>query len=434
MFLLKALVQSVALRRDLNRQKARRVRAAHVRQLLVDLGPTFIKVGQFLSVRRDLLPAEVADELSLLQDRVPPLPISLVRATIEADLGGKPEDIFQYFETAPLASASIGQVHRAGLQDGRAAVVKVERPALAAIFYQDLGYMRFSARWAGRLGLAGAEFWLDLSDQFGQTLFAEIDYIQEGRSADRLRAMLRSYPQVKIPRVYWPYTGRRVLTLEYLPGTKIDQVEELRERGFNLRALGNLLVDCYLEQVVTTGFFHADPHAGNLAVDDRGNLIIYDFGMMGALSCRQRSLLASAVEAVCRRDATRLANHLFALGVVRSAQFVDPLARILQPIIDYYFGKNILDLNFQALELEVDTLAKNNALTLPPTLAYLVRTGASLEGIARTLRPNFSFAMAAKPWLTRLAIERGLLDLQEALAALAGIASVGIRKSLLTFL
>jgi predicted unusual protein kinase regulating ubiquinone biosynthesis (AarF/ABC1/UbiB family) len=417
-FLLLALKDRLfASERD--NQSLRRLRARRVRQLLVELGPTFIKVGQFLSMRRDALPLEIADELSLLQDRLPPLSSAEVRSTIKLELGAEPEQLFSEFDEVPIASASIGQVHRVLLKDGRAAIVKVQRPGLSQLFYQDLGYMRLLSRIGGSLGWCQTQYWLALSDEFGAKLFAEIDYLKEGRHADRMRVVLRSYPQVIIPRVYWKFTGRRVITLEYVPGVKVDSIDELKVLGVNLKAVANLLVECYLEQVVASGFFHADPHAGNLAVDARGNLIIYDFGMMSELSAGEKTALSACVMAICRKDINALTLGLVDLGVIRNAQFADQFGRALKPLLDYYYGADILALDFKAVESEVEALVAGNAFCLPPALAYLLRTGSSLEGLARTLKPNFSFAQAAAPFVRRMAVEQGLINLQRAVEAFA---------------
>ena len=392
-----------------SRAEYRRTRACRLKDVLVHLGPTFIKVGQFLSVRRDLLPLEVAEELSLLQDKVPSFAIDLVRQTIISDLGQDPEALFAFFEKTPLASASIGQVHRLRFHDGSWAVAKVQRADLSQIFYRDLGYLRLWIRIGRFLGLGQrAQSWLLLSDEFGRTLFSEIDFIEEGRNADKLRKILRGRPQIKVPRVYWKHTGRRVLTLEYLPGIKIDHVSQLQAQGLDLKELGNLLIECYLEQIVFHGFFHADPHAGNLAVDEAGNLIIYDFGMMGTVTQAQRRALAGCITAVVERNALKVANYLIDLGVVRQDARLEPIVRTLQPFIDYYGGKDILELDFRHLERDIDKVVEDQALRLPPTLAYLLRAGSALEGIARTLKPNFSFVTATRPLIKKWAIEQGI--------------------------
>jgi len=403
-FLLQVLKESWFGGGNRNHAEMLAAKAVRIRQLLTDLGPTFVKVGQFLSMRRDLLPNEVVTELSKLQDAVPAFALAIVRQSIAADLGGQPEQLFSHFETEPIAAASIGQVHRARLLDGASVVVKVQRPDLARRFYRDLGYMRAIAKIAGMTGAGErAPAWMDLVDEFGRVLFAEIDYIQEGRNADRLRQSLRHRPRIKVPRVIWQYTGRKVLTLEYLPATKIDNLPELKRRRIDLRDLGNLLVECYLEQVLLCGFFHADPHAGNLAVDEQGRLIIYDFGVMGEISSQQKEAFAGCLRALVAGDANKAAVHLEELGIVRQAAGNEPLVRTLTDLLACYHGKEILDLDFARLEQDVDSLIAGRALQLPPSLACVVRAGSSVDGLARTLKPGFNFAQAARRVVGRLA-------------------------------
>lgn len=433
-FLIACLAQVLAPDKRLSEKERLIEKAAAVRQLLFDLGPTFIKLGQFLSVRGDILPEEFAQELALLQDRVPPFGLDQVRETIGSDLGGTPEQLFADFNPLPIASASIGQVHRIRLKEGGWAVIKVQRPALAQAFYRDLGLMRLMARWwvffgkllaKAKIDLPAAGFgpkgpkrksfdvssWLELSDEFGHTLFSEIDYLKEGRNADRLRRAVRSNPHIRVPRVNWKYTGRHVLTLEYIPGIKISQVDELRNKGFDLEQLGNMLINCYLEQFVLTGFFHADPHAGNLAVDDYGRLIIYDFGMMGEIQELQRRALLQCVMAVVRRDAQLVTRSLTELGVVDADASKEAVTRAIEPFIDYYAGRDIMDLDFQHLETDIDKIVAERSFRLPANLAYLLRAGSSLEGIARTLKPDFSFVEAVRPVMTKWALQQGVESL-----------------------
>lgn len=425
--------------KNISNSDRQREKAKKFRQLLFDLGPTFIKLGQFLSVRRDMLPLELAEELTLLQDQVPPFDIEMVRQTIKSDLGSMPEDLFLEFESVPIASASIGQVHRVKLKDGSDAVLKVQRPGLSEQFYRDLGLMRLAAGWWLMLAKLGANWrerttkppsgkslnptqpasftrhrpldvkgWLELSDEFGRVLFSEIDYLKEGRNADRLRKLVRPKPHIRVPRVHWRYTGRHVLALEYIPGTKISQARELEAKGFDLEKVGNMLVNCYLEQFVLTGFFHADPHAGNLAIDDDGRLIIYDFGMMGEISEDHRQALLACVMAVVRRDLDMVTRNLQELGIVSKAAPVEAVSRTIAPFIDYYAGRDIMDLDFHNLESDIDHVIAERSFRLPANLAYLLRSGSSLEGIARTLKPDFSFASAVRPVMTRWALQQGI--------------------------
>ncbi|MDP3508419.1 MAG: AarF/ABC1/UbiB kinase family protein [Candidatus Melainabacteria bacterium] len=385
--------------------EARKRTAKLVKQALIEMGATFIKLGQFLSVRKDIISEELAEELVSLQDQVPPFDYESLCQTIERELGAPPEKLFKEFEATPIASASIGQVHRARLQDGRAVVVKVQRPDLSDIFYRDLGYMRLIAKigpvirpsqdWSG---------WLALSDEFGRTLFEEIDYIKEGRNADRIRQILKDQKTLRVPRVFWKLTGRKVLTLEYLPGVKIDNKEEIARQGIDPVAIGNNLVAAYMEQVLMHGFFHADPHAGNLAVGPDGRIVIYDFGMIGEISQSQREAILGCIAAVINMHPDELIKNLATLGIVKEGAKQESMVRAVQPFIEYYKGKQIKELDFSDLEHDIDQIAMDRSLKLPPSLAYLLRTGSSLEGIARSLHPNFSFVEAAKPSVKKWAL------------------------------
>lgn len=416
------------------------------RQLLIDLGPTYIKLGQFLSVRRDLLPVEFADELASLQDRVPPFGAELVQKTIMDELGASPEELFISFDPVPIASASIGQVHKVILKDGQKAVLKVQRPGLARAFYRDLGLLRTAARtglyWGrkirelkAKLGIEASkkpgrfdfQNWLDLSDEFGKTLFEEIDYLLEGRNADRLRRLLRERTDILVPRVFWKYSGRRVLSLEFVDALKIDRLEELKAKGHDPEEIGNLLIGCYLEQIVMKGFFHADPHAGNLAVDDYGRLVIYDYGMMGELSEEQRKSLLNCVLGTINRDPEILTKSLVELGIVRPNSSLDAVGRAIAPFMDYYAGKSLFDLDFRELERDIDIVVNERSLRLPANLAYLLRAGSSLEGIARTLKPDFSFSQAVKPTVKKWLTSQGLESFSS-LASLMQLANAALSR------
>ncbi len=249
----------------------RKARACQLRESLTALGVTFIKLGQFLSMRPDILPVELTEELSLLQDQVPPFPFAQVKAIVERELDAKLDQLFQSFDLTPIASASIGQVHRGILKDGKAVAIKVQRPDIANLIYQDLALMKLFAHTAQILHLKGEwQDWLELIDQFGYSLFAEMNYLQEGRHADRLRKALRNFPTILIPRIIWRYSSPKVLTEELCEGAKIDNLGMALSAGFDLKRLVRQLVEAYLEQVFVHGFFHADPHSGNFAITPDG--------------------------------------------------------------------------------------------------------------------------------------------------------------------
>ncbi len=448
-FFVSSFKSSTFADKSLSKEEREKRTAAAVKHLLVALGPTYIKLGQFLSVRRDLLPVTIADELVSLQDRVPSFSLELLRQTVSQELGAPPEELFAYFDPIPLASASIGQVHRIQLQDGRQAVLKVQRGGLARDFYRDLGLMRLAAKTGLRIDELKAKYrkmfklegpkkparfdfrnWLEMSDEFGKNLFSEIDYLLEGRNADRLRRMMRDRPEVRIPRVIWKYSARKVLVLEYLEGIKIDKVQELKAKGIDVDAVGNLLISSFLEQIVIKGFFHADPHAGNLAVDRNGCLIMYDFGMVGEITETQRRSLLSCVLATVNKEPELLVKSLADLGVVRAGTNHDAIGRAITPFMDYYAGKSLFDLDFRQLEHDIDIVVTERSLRLPANLAYILRAGSSLEGIARTLKSDFSFIQAVKPLVRRLVAIEGLeaLSTFQGLMQLAGLAVSGLKR------
>jgi predicted unusual protein kinase regulating ubiquinone biosynthesis (AarF/ABC1/UbiB family) len=398
-----AFLSDKLIHKELDKSAMKKRRARRLRLMLIQLGETFVKLGQFLSARKDLLPVEITDELSLLQDQVPPFSFERVRKTIALDLGREIEEMFIDFEETPFAAASIGQVHLAKLsEDHTTVVVKVQRTNLSERFYQDLGCMRLFAHIGKFFRPESAwDDWLELSDEFGETLFQEINYIQEGKNADRLRRALRDSPEIRIPRVFWKYTGRRVLTLEFIPGTKIDDVQELNRENINLARLGNQLISCYMEQVLIHGFFHADPHAGNLSVDEMGNILIYDFGMTAEITKPQSQAIIGCITAIVNNDVDNLVKHLEILGCIKKDAKIEPITKALEPFIDYYHGKPAKDLDFTQLEHELDQIVLERSLILPANLAYLLKALSSIEGIARTLKPNFSFVEAAKPALRR---------------------------------
>jgi len=383
--------------------------ACRIRQSLITLGVTFIKLGQFLSMRPDILPAQLAEELSLLQDKVPPFSFAEVKDIVERELGKSLTELFDSFEIEPIASASIGQVHKAFLQDGPAVAVKVQRPGLAKIIYQDLGFMRLIARlgkiwhWRGDW-----QAWLELTDDFGHSLFAEMDYLQEGRHADRLRKILRTMPAIIIPRIIWRQTTKKVLTEELCQGTKIDNGTTARRQDIDLERLSAQLVDAYMLQIFVNGYFHADPHSGNFAVTEDGQLIIYDFGMVSYLTCVQRQGLVNAITSVVNNDSPAFIASLEELGIVSkiSQESKDQLEKTIQPFLAFCQTSSAADINLSELEKEMDQLVKKQSLRLPANLAYLIRTAVSLEGFVRMLNPEFNFVRAAKPYFKPLVLKR----------------------------
>lgn len=374
--------------------------ARRLRLALGELGATFIKLGQMLSTRSDLLPEDVVNELSHLVDDAPPVPFDRVRAIVERELGAPIDRHFAAFDPAPLASASIGQVHTAELRDGRAVVVKVQRPGVEAEIEQDLEILRRAVRWAS----AGTEFGrqYDLTsilDEFSQTLHEELDYRLEARNAIRLGQVLAPERAVRVPLVHEALVTRRVLTLERLSGIKLADREALDREGVPRRTVAENAVRLFLRQVFEAGFFHADPHTGNFFVRADGSLVLLDYGMVGRVPPElQERLLATGLAAI-RRDAEALTDGLFSLGLVSRTARHDDVRRDVERLLDRYAGLTVSDLAAQDVVREFTGLAYRHRLQLPGELAQLVRVFAMSEGLGLQVDPGFRFFEFAAPLL-----------------------------------
>ncbi|CAL5196080.1 unnamed protein product [Lathyrus oleraceus] len=266
------------------KQKSRRRKTASwLRECVLQLGPTFIKLGQLSSTRSDLFPLEFVDELAKLQDNVPAFSPKKARGFIESELGAPINVLFKEFEDQPIAAASLGHVHRAILHNGEKVVIKVQRPGLKKLFDIDLQNLKLIAEYFQRSETLGGPTrdWIGIYEECATILYQEIDYINEGKNADRFRRDFRNIKWVRAPLVYWDYTAMKVLTLEYVPGVKINQVDTLMSRGYDRDRISSRAIEAYLIQILKTGFFHAVPHPGNLAIDVDESIIYYDFGMIG---------------------------------------------------------------------------------------------------------------------------------------------------------
>jgi predicted unusual protein kinase regulating ubiquinone biosynthesis (AarF/ABC1/UbiB family) len=388
--------------------KRRRARAIWIRETLLHLGPTFIKVGQFFSTRADLFPSEYVEELSKLQDQVPAFGYEQVAAIVQQELGKPIEQIYSYFDPTPLAAASLGQVHRAKLKSGEEVVVKVQRPGLVRLFTIDLEIGRGIAEffqhhtpWGG----AGRD-WIGIYEECRRTLWEEVDYLNEGRNADTFRRNFRDMPQIAVPKVYWRYTSPRLLTLEYLPGIKISDYEALSAAGLDRRALARLGAEAYLRQLLKDGFFHADPHPGNIAVKPDGTLIFYDFGMMGRLRPGIKEKLADMLAAVVAKNADQVVALLVELGVLVPTADLAPVRRSVQYLLDHFlakpFSSKLDEISVAAISEDLYELAYEQPFRFPATFTFVLRALTTLEGLGKGLDPEFNFIEVAKPFAEEL--------------------------------
>ncbi|MFN3926423.1 MAG: ABC1 kinase family protein [Pseudanabaenaceae cyanobacterium] len=384
-------------------KKRTRARAAWLREALLELGPTFIKIGQFLSTRADILPTESVEELSKLQDRVPAFSFAKVREIITTDLGKPPEVLFQHLEPEPLAAASLGQVHKAVLPTGEQVVVKVQRPGLLKLFAIDLEIVRRLAQYFQNHPKYGkGRDWVGIYEECRRILYEEADYLNEGRNADTFRRNFRDNPQIIVPRIYWRYTSRRVLTLEYLPGIKISDYETLRSAGIDCKQVARTGAECYLQQLLRHGFFHADPHPGNLAVTPTGNLIFYDFGMMGQIKPVTREKLLKALFGIARKDGDEVLTALVELGAVKLTGDPTPLRRSIQFMLDNFVGQPFEKQSFAAISDDLFEIAYEQPFRFPATFTFVVRALSTLEGLGKGLDPDFNLMEIAKPYTLEL--------------------------------
>ncbi|MEO0014421.1 MAG: hypothetical protein RLZZ535_2810, partial [Cyanobacteriota bacterium] len=297
---------------------------------ILELGPTFIKIGQSLSTRADLIPIEYIEEFSQLQDRVPPFSSELAIAVIEQELGKPISVLFAEFNPTPLAAASLGQVHKARLHTGEDVVVKVQRPGLARLFNLDFEILHHLVRWLNRLLKGIRKFNLEaIYREFFELLYLEIDYIHEGKNADRFRQNFQDYQRVAVPQVYWQYTTSKILTLEYLPGIKIDNRPALEASQIDTQAVIQLGITCYLKQLLEDGFFQSDPHPGNMAVSPRGDIIFYDFGTMAEVKTMAKDQMIKTFFAVLKNDTDEVVETLIYMGLIEPVADMTPVKRMI---------------------------------------------------------------------------------------------------------
>ncbi|MEL7328773.1 MAG: AarF/ABC1/UbiB kinase family protein [Cyanobacteria bacterium J06559_1] len=383
--------------------KRRQDMAVWIRETCLSLGPTFIKIGQLFSTRADLFPIEYVEELSKLQDRVPAFSFEQVKKTIEQDCGRPLEALYKSFEPVPIAAASLGQVHCAQLHSGEDVVVKIQRPGLSRLFEIDLSILKGIAQYFQNHREWGrGRDWMGIYEECCRLLWLEIDFLHEGRNGDKFRRNFRGVDWVKVPRVYWRYTTPRVLTMEYMPGIKISHYEALESAGLDRKRLARLGAEAYLRQLLTDGFFHADPHPGNIAVDTDGTLIFYDFGMMGQIKQVTRSGLMDTFVGIAQRDAGQVMTALVSLGALAEIDDMGPVRRSVQYILDNMMDKPFEEQSVAAISDDLYAVAYDQPFRFPATFTFVMRAFSTLEGVGKGLDPEFNFMEAAKPYATEL--------------------------------
>ena len=382
-------------------------RAERVRMALEELGPTFIKMGQILSTRPDLLPVEFIRQLAKLQDEVPAFGFDQVKETVEKELNAPLDRIFQDFSKTPLASASIGQVHRARLVNGEEVIVKVQRPDIRKIIEVDLEIMFHLATLMER-HLKAMEIHRPtrVVEEFARTLEMELDYTLEAAHAERFAAQFRDERTVYVPRVYREATTRRILTMEYIDGIKASELERLEEAGLNRREIAHRGFDLILKQIFVHGFFHADPHPANVFILPDNIICYLDFGMMGRIGRQAREDFADLIMGIALRDEAKAARSLVALTIPDENVDSSGLERDVAQFIDRYFYRPLKELEMGKLLQNLVEMTARYRLRILPDLFLMLKAFATEESLGTMLDPDFDAIKQAGPFIRRIQIDR----------------------------
>ncbi|MBE9176739.1 AarF/ABC1/UbiB kinase family protein [Synechocystis salina LEGE 06155] len=380
----------------------KRQRAEDLRELLTKLGPTFIKVGQALSTRPDLVRRDFLEELIKLQDQLPPFDNDLAFQLMEEQLGMKVDEAYREISAHPVAAASLGQVYRAMLFSGEEVAVKVQRPNLRPRLSLDLYLMRLGAEKFGRflpLNL-GHDLTL-IVDEFGIKLFEEIDYLNEGRNAEKFAENFHGDAEVKVPCIYWQYSNQKVLTLEWIQGFKLTDTDKIRAAGLDPSNIIKIGVTSGLRQLLEHGFFHADPHPGNLFATLDGRMAYIDFGMMDQLEPGTKETIASSIVQLINKDYFALTEDFIALGFLAPNTDITPIIPALENVFGSAIGQSVQDFNFKTITDDFSELMYDYPFRVPAKFALIIRSLVTQEGLALSLDPNFKIVEVAYPYVAR---------------------------------
>ena len=403
---IRLLTRIVTVGRNLQAPRGQRLREA-----LEQLGPIFVKFGQVLSTRRDLLPPDIADELARLQDRVPSFPSAVAVSIIEKAFGRPLDRIFATFEQLPVASASIAQVHFATLPDGREVAVKVLRPNMVPAIEKDLALMRMMAGWVERNSADGKRLKpREVVAEFDKYLHEELDLLREAANAAQLRRNMQALPLVMIPEMYWDYCLPNVMVMERMKGVPINQTERLRDAGVDMKKLARDGITIFFTQVFRDGFFHADMHPGNiqvsLAPETFGRYISLDFGIVGTLTEIDKEYLAQNFIAFFRRDYKRVAELHIESGWVPAATRADELEAAIRACCEPYFDRPLKELSLGIVLMRLFQTSRRFQVEIQPQLVLLQKTLLNIEGLGRDLDPDLDLWSTAKPFLERWMLEQ----------------------------
>ncbi len=375
-------------------------RGERIRKALEDLGPIFVKFGQILSTRRDLLPDDIADQLAMLQDQVPSFPSETARKIVEKVYKKSVEEVFHSFDAEPLASASIAQVHAATLLDGRQVVVKIVRPGIASVIGRDIGLLYIIAELANRYWPGAKRFRpVEVVSEYEKTIFDELDLMREAASASQLKRNFKDSRLLYVPEIYWPLTHRDVMVMERISGIPISDIEALQRNNVDLKKLAEAGVEIFFTQVFHDSFFHADMHPGNVFVSDTGQYIAIDFGIMGTLSPGDQRYLAENFLAFFQRNYRKVAELHVESGWVPEGTRIDEFESAIRTVCEPIFERPLKDISFGHVLLRLFQTARRFNMEVQPQLVLLQKTLLNIEGLGRQLYPELDLWKTAKPFL-----------------------------------
>ena len=403
MILFRRFLVGNAENKEANQQK----QAVWLKEKLIELGPTFIKMGQSMGTRADLLPLPFVKELGTLVDQVPAFPNDVAFSIIEHELGRKINEVYAEFELEPVAAASLGQVYRARLHTGEEVAVKVQRPNLEAQIKGDIVILKKVANFAERFPQLNENAdWSGMLREFDTTIHEEMDYAAEGKNAERFRDNFKNWSNVHVPTIYWNATTSKVLTMEFIHGTKVTDLEEQARRNISPAKVKRLLIKTYLKQLLEDGFFHADPHPGNLLVMMDGRIAFFDFGMVGRITPQLQAKMIDAFFHVVDKDPGGIAEDLIELDFLKPGTPPSVVKPVVEKMFEFHFNLKLKDVNFKELTYDLADVMYDYPFRLPSNFTYIMRALMTLEGIGIVTDPEFNFFETAKPYAKEFMLRR----------------------------
>lgn len=408
------LLRTFVIGAEMNKVANQERQAVWLKDQLISLGPTFIKIGQSMGTRADLLPLPFVKELGELVDSVPPFPNEVAFARIEHELGLKINEVYSEFDLEPVAAASLGQVYRARLHSGEEVAVKIQRPNLDATIKGDIVILKKVAAFAERFPQLNQNAdWPGMLREFDVTVHEEMDYAAEGRNAERFRDNFKNWDNIRVPKIYWNATTAKVLTMEFIHGVKVTDLEAQTAQNISPEKVNRLLIKTYLKQLLEDGFFHADPHPGNLLVMADGKLAFFDFGMVGRITPELQAKMIDAFFHVVSKDPAGIADDLIALDFLKSGTSANSVKPVVEKMFEFHLNLKLKDVNFKELTYDLADVMYEYPFRLPSNFTYIMRALMTLEGIGIITDPEFNFFETAKPYAKEFMLRREGADFRK---------------------